>query len=163
MKMLKNMFDKSLAALLSVTILSMVMVAFWGVFTRLVLKNQASFTTEYLRYALLWTSLLAGAYCFGEKGHISITFVRDMFKGNVLIALNVITEIVIIFFAVTILIYGGIQGVRLGMNEISPTLFVRIGYIYMVLPISGVFVTFYSVSNLIDLFAKKDSEGEKDL
>jgi len=160
MKRLKSLFDKSLAALLSVTLLSMVIVAVWGVFTRLILKSQASFTTEYLRYALLWTSLLAGAYCFGEKGHISITFVKDKFKGNALTALNAITEIIIIMFAVTILIYGGIQGVMLGMNEISPTLFIRIGYIYMVLPISGIFVTFYSVSNLMDLFKKKDSGDE---
>ncbi len=152
MKMLKSIFDKSLAVLLCTTLVSMVFVAFWGVFTRLVLKNQASFTTEYLRYALLWTSLLAGAYCFGEKGHISITFVKDKFKGNGLKALNVVTELVIIFFAVTVLILGGIQGVRLGMNEISPTLFIRIGYIYTVLPISGVFVTFYSIVNLMDLF-----------
>lgn len=152
MKMLKSIFDKSLAVLLCTTLISMVFVAFWGVFTRLVLKNQASFTTEYLRYALLWTSLLAGAYCFGEKGHISITFVKDKFKGNGLKALNVVTELVIIFFAVTVLILGGIQGVRLGMNEISPTLFIRIGYIYTVLPISGVFVTFYSIVNLMDLF-----------
>ena len=152
MKMLKSIFDKSLAVLLCTTLVSMVFVAFWGVFTRLVLKNQASFTTDYLRYALLWTSLLAGAYCFGEKGHISITFVKDKFKGNGLKALNVVTELVIIFFAVTVLILGGIQGVRLGMNEISPTLFIRIGYIYTVLPISGVFVTFYSIVNLMDLF-----------
>ena len=152
LKMLKSIFDKSLAVLLCTTLVSMVFVAFWGVFTRLVLKNQASFTTEYLRYALLWTSLLAGAYCFGEKGHISITFVKDKFKGNGLKALNVVTELVIIFFAVTVLILGGIQGVRLGMNEISPTLFIRIGYIYTVLPISGVFVTFYSIVNLMDLF-----------
>ena len=152
MKMLKSIFDKSLAVLLCTTLVSMVFVAFWGVFTRLVLKNQASFTTEYLRYALLWTSLLAGAYCFGEKGHISITFVKDKFKGNGLKALNVVTELVIIFFAVTVLILGGIQGVRLGMNEISPTLFIRIGYIYTVLPNSGVFVTFYSIVNLMDLF-----------
>ena len=150
--MLKSIFDKSLAVLLCTTLVSMVFVDFWGVFTRLVLKNQASFTTEYLRYALLWTSLLAGAYCFGEKGHISITFVKDKFKGNGLKALNVVTELVIIFFAVTVLILGGIQGVRLGMNEISPTLFIRIGYIYTVLPISGVFVTFYSIVNLMDLF-----------
>ena len=152
LKMLKSIFDKSLAVLLCTTLISMVFVAFWGVFTRLVLKNQASFTTEYLRYALLWTSLLAGAYCFGEKGNISITFVKDKFKGNGLKALNVVTELVIIFFAVTVLILGGIQGVRLGMNEISPTLFIRIGYIYTVLPISGVFVTFYSIVNLMDLF-----------
>lgn len=152
MKMLKSIFDKSLAFLLCTTLISMVAVAFWGVFTRLVLKNQASFTTEYLRYALLWTSLLAGAYCFGEKGHISITFVKDKFRGNTLKALNVVTELVNIFFAVTVLILGGIQGVKLGMNEISPTLFIRIGYIYMVLPVSGVFVTFYSIVNLMDLF-----------
>ena len=67
MKMLKNMFDKSLAALLSVTILSMVAVAFWGVFTRLVMKNQASFTTEYLRYALLWIAS-GGSILFWRKG-----------------------------------------------------------------------------------------------
>lgn len=66
---------------------------------------------------------------------------KDKFKGNAQIILNVITELAIIFFAATILIYGGIQGVKLGMNEISPTLYIKVGYIYTVLPISGVFVT----------------------
>lgn len=54
------------------------------------------------------------------------------------------------------LIYGGIQGVRLGMNEISPTLYLKVGYIYTVLPVSGVFIVFYSIDNLLDLFRKKD-------
>lgn len=161
MKMLKSVFDKFLAILLCAALLSMVVVAAWGVFTRLILKNQASFTTEYLRYALLWTSLLAGAYCFGEKGHISITFVKDKFKGNVFFVINVITEVVIIFFAITVLIYGGIQGIKLGMNEISPTLYLRVGYIYTALPISGVFVVFYSIVNLLDLFKRGDREGKQ--
>lgn len=155
LRALKAIFDKVLAVLLSVTLLSMIFVALLGVFTRLILKNQASFTTEYLRYALLWSSLLAGAYGFGEKGHISITFVKDKFKGNAQIILNVITELAIIFFAATILIYGGIQGVKLGMNEISPTLYIKVGYIYTVLPISGVFVIFYSIVNIMNLFEKK--------
>lgn len=156
MKKVKGIFDKALAVLLSVTVLSMVLVALFGIFTRVVLKNQASFTTEYLRYALLWTSLFAGAYCFGEKGHISITFFKNKFKGKTLLILEILSELAIIFFATTILIYGGIQGMRLGMNEISPTLFIRIGYIYAALPISGVFVVFYSLVNLMELFCKED-------
>lgn len=160
MKVLKSIFDRALAVLLSAALLSMVAVALLGIFTRLILKNQASFTTEYLRYALLWTSLLAGAYCFGEKGHIAIMFVKDKFKGNVYMVLNIITEIIIISFAAIILIYGGIKGVKLGMNEISPTLYIRIGYIYAALPISGVFVIFYSIVNLMDLFKKKGAEDK---
>lgn len=156
MKAFKSVFDKVLAVLLSIMIFSMVCVALLGVFSRLVVGKQPSFTTEYLRYALLWLSLLAAAYGFGEKGHISITFLKDKFKGKGLLALNVFTELAILFFAVAVLVYGGIQGVKLGMNEISPTLYLKVGYIYTVLPISGVFIVFYSIDNLIDLFKKRD-------
>lgn len=54
MKAFKSVFDKALAVLLSIMIFSMVCVALLGVFSRLVVGKQPSFTTEYLRYALLW-------------------------------------------------------------------------------------------------------------
>lgn len=151
MKTLRLLFDKAMAVLLSATLFSMVIVALWGIFTRVALRKQASFTVEYLRYSLLWVSLFAGAYCFGQKGHIAITFVKDKFKGKGLLAINVFTELIIIFFAFTIFIYGGMKGVRMGMNEISPTLHLKIGYIYTALPITGIFIIFYSIVNLIDL------------
>lgn len=151
MKKAKKMLDKALEVLLSVTILSMVLVAIWGVFSRLIFKNQASFTTEFLRYALLWTSLFSAAYAFGEKGHICITFVKDRFKGKALLAIEILTELIIIFFAVSVLIYGGYRGMLMGMNETSPTLGLKIGYIYTALPISGIFITFYSLINLMDI------------
>lgn len=155
MRVFKSVLDKALAVLLSVLIFSMVCVALLGVFSRLFVGKQASFTTEFLRYALLWLSLLAAAYGFGEKGHISITFLKDKFKGKALLILNIATELIIMFFAVAAMIYGGIQGVNLGMHEISPTLNIKVGYIYTVLPLSGVFIVFYSIYNLLDLFKKK--------
>lgn len=158
---IKIMLNKALEVLLSMTILSMVFVAVLGVFTRLILKNQASFTTEFLRYALLWTSLFSAAYAFGEKGHISITFIKDKLKGKALIAVEVFTELMIIFFAIAILIYGGYKGMMMGMNEISPTLGLRIGHIYSALPISGIFITFYSIINLMNLF-KDDKDAPID-
>lgn len=152
MKKLRLIFDRIMAVLLSVSVLSMVIVALLGIFTRVVVGRQASFTVEYLRYALLWVSLFAGAYCFGQNGHIAITFLKDKFKGKSLLVLNVFTQFTIIFFAVAILIYGGYKGVIMGMNEISPTLHVKVGYIYLALPVSGIFIIFYSIVNLLAIF-----------
>lgn len=146
--------DRTLEVLLSVFVVAMVLVALWAIFSRHFLATPASFTTEFLRFALLWTSLLAAAYCFGKKAHLSITFVKNKFRGKGLISIEVLTELVIIFFAAAVLIYGGSLGVSLGMAENSPTLGIPIGYIYLVLPISGVFTVIYSIINLVDHFRK---------
>lgn len=154
MRKLKLILDRTLEVLLSIFVLAMVLVALWAIFTRHFMDAPASFTTEFLRFALLWTALLAAAYCFGKKAHLSITFVKNKFRGKGLLSIEVLTELIIIFFAVAVLIYGGIQGVSLGMAENSPTLGIPIGYIYLVLPISGVFTVIYSIINLVDHFRK---------
>lgn len=158
----KSAVDRILEVLLCIVLLSMVFVAIWAIFSRLVLKNPSSFTTEYLRYALLWVSLLSAAYCFGTKEHISIDFVKNKFKGKKALVLDVVIELIIIFFAVAILIYGGVQGVKMGMNEMSPTLFIPVGYVYAVLPISGAFTIFYSIINLINRINQGQNEVQID-
>lgn len=157
MEKAKLTIDRILEVLLCIVLLSMVFVAIWAIFSRLILRNPSSFTTEYLRFSLLWISLLSAAYCFGAREHIAIEFVKNKFKGKSLFAIDVLTELIIIFFAIAVLIYGGFQGVVMGMNEISPTLFIPIGYIYTVLPISGVFTVLYSVMNLVN--RAKEEQG----
>ena len=152
MKTIKTILDRTLEILLSVLLVGMVAVALWAIFSRHILNAPASFTTEFLRYALLWLSLLAAAYVFGKKGHLAILFVKDKFKGKILMVVEVLTELIIIFFAATVLIYGGMQGYNLGMGESSPTLGIPVGYIYLVMPLSGLFIIVYSIMNLIDYF-----------
>jgi|SRR5690625_4407035 len=156
MKTIKLIFDRTLEVLLSTLLLSMVFVSVWQIFTRHVLSNPASFTTEFVRFGLLWLSLLAAAYCFGKKAHLSIVFVKNKFRGKALLAIEIFTELTIIFFAIAVLIYGGIQGVIMGMGETSPTLYIPIGYIYMIFPLSGVFILFYSIINLMDHLREKE-------
>ena len=155
LKKLKFVVDKILESLLGTLIVVMVILALWQIFTRYILKNPASFTTEFLRYALLWLALLAAAYCFGKKAHLAIVFLKEKFSGKLLLIINIFTELTIIFFALTVLVYGGTQGVIMAKAEMSPTLFIPISYIYIVFPVSGVFIVFYSLINLIDLFTDK--------
>jgi|SRR5699024_1663288 len=155
MKKLKLFSDRIHEVVLGILLVLMVLVALFGVFSRIIGDVQPSFTTEFLRYALLWTSLIAASYCFGKQAHLAITFVKNKFRGKSLLFIEVLTEIAIIFFASSILIYGGIEGAIMGMNELSPTLKIPVGYIYIILPVSGVFIIFYSIFNLIDHFKKE--------
>ncbi|MEI3605231.1 TRAP transporter small permease [Pseudogracilibacillus sp. SE30717A] len=152
MKKVKLVLDRILEVLMGTLLVTMVFIALWQIFTRHVLSNSASFTTEFLRYALLWLALLAAAYCFGKKAHLAIVFLKERFSGKMLFIIDLFTELTVIFFAVTVLVYGGSQGVSMAMAEMSPTLRIPIGYIYIAFPISGMFIVFYSLFNIVDLF-----------
>lgn len=154
---LKRGLDKILELILMVLFLAMVLVALWGIFSRIILQNQSSFTTEFLTYTLLWTSLVAASYCFGKRSHLSITFLKDKMNCTIKKIIDILTELIIIFFAVSILIFGGIQGFSMGVHEIVPTLKIPISYIYVIFPVSGVFIAFYSLNNLL-IHLKKGEE-----
>jgi len=152
MKIVKKTLDRILESLMYVILISMVLITLWQVVSRAILKNPASFTTEFLRYALLWLALLAAAYAFGKKAHLSILFVKDKLNGNTLRILNLFTESIILFFSFTVLIYGGSKGVIQGMAEKSSTLPIEMGYVYIVFPLSGTFIILYCLIHLLDLF-----------
>ncbi|MHC4160249.1 MAG: TRAP transporter small permease, partial [Planctomycetota bacterium] len=53
-----------------------------------------------------------------------------------------------------ILIIGGIQlvSITLRTNQVSPALGLKMGYVYLALPISGFFLLFYSIELFIETF-----------
>src|SRR5690625_6631787 len=101
----------------------MVILALWQIFTRYILKNPASFTTEFLRYALLWLALLAAAYCFGKKAHLAIVFLKEKFSGKLLLIINIFIELTIIIFAIYVLFYVCTHGVILTNAELNTNLY----------------------------------------
>ncbi|BDP59266.1 hypothetical protein EfmJHP38_02040 [Enterococcus faecium] len=53
-------------------------------------------------------------------------------------------------FAAMIMVYGGWNAVTLTMGQISPSLSIPMGYVYLSVPVSGVLIIIYSLINLID-------------
>ena len=60
-------------------------------------------------------------------------------------------------FALTVMVYGGSQLVQLTLelNQLSASLGWKIGYVYMVIPASGLLITFYA-----GVFIKQTLDGE---
>ncbi|OAS83425.1 MULTISPECIES: TRAP transporter small permease [Metabacillus] len=155
MRNLKKSVDRIIEFLTCTLFVVMVAVASWQVLSRFILKSPSTFTEELLRYSLIWLAMLAAAYVVGKNQHIAITFLRDRLVENSKITLDILIQSIFLIFAAVIMVYGGGRAVSLTMAQISPALHLPMGFVYLALPLSGVFILFYSTTNIIELMNKK--------
>ncbi len=123
----------------------------WGVVSRYVLGSQSRWTEELAVYLLVWVSLLGAALMFRERGHLGV----DYFVGKLDPAARrfsaVIAECAVIVFAAFVLVFGGFMLVSetLRSGQLTPAMGWKIGYLYSVVPLSGVFVMAFSIEHLV--------------
>ena len=77
-------------------------------------------------------------------------FVRELLPSKVQLVMEKIGDIVIILIALVLMIWGGYEVVHLTWNQIAPSTGMSMAAMYSALPVSGVFVIFYSIYNLLD-------------
>ena len=81
-------------------------------------------------------------------------FLADKLNKKKLTILNAIIEITIIAFALIVMVYGGISITSLSMTQKTASLGIPMGYVYIVIPITGVVIAVYGVLNVICLIRK---------
>ena len=157
----KNILDKCIEKFIVIILTIMVIVALWQVASRYVFNSPSTISEELLRYCLIWLAMLGSAYIFGLREHMSMTFLVEKFDENVIRNLSILSEVVIIIFSMTVLVYGGINITLLTMNQLSAALGIPMGYIYMVLPLSGVLMIFYGINNILNIVKQRDTVKSK--
>lgn len=155
MKHVKKSIDRVIEFLTCTLFLIMIAVASWQVLSRFILKNPSTFTEELLRYSLIWLAMLATAYVVGKSEHIAISFLRDKMDEDSGFKLDIVIQTFFLLFSATIMVYGGIKAVSITMAQISPALHVPMGFVYLALPLSGVFILVYSTINILEIVNKK--------
>lgn len=157
---LKKCMNKTLEVALILAVGLLVVDVVWGVFTRYAMGQQANWTEELARFLLVWVSLLGGAVAFGTKGHLGVDYFVGKFHPDARKAVAVLGHLVVLFFAGAIFLYGGFQVVRdaLAMEQMTPALGWKMGYVYLALPIAGVFMVLYSIENLVETLATPAAE-----
>ena len=144
---IKNIMDRSLEILLMVVVGVLVVDVLWGVFTRKVLGDASVWTEELAIFLLIWVSLLGAAVALRRGAHLGI----DYFMEKLAIRNRVITEVIVFAlicaFSIYVMLIGGIDLVlsTLEMNQRSPVFNLQMGYVYLAVPISGLFMALYSL------------------
>lgn len=156
----KKAMTRCLDAVLIVTVGLLVIDVVWGVFTRYALGQQAKWTEELARFLLIWVALLGGAVAFGTKGHLGVDYFVEKFHPDVRKLLSVVVHLIVLFFALSIFVYGGSRVVfdALAMEQMTPALGWKMGHVYLALPVAGIFMVIYTVENLIETLAVPANE-----
>lgn len=148
------------ALILAVAVL--VLDVLWGVFTRYALAEQAKWSEELARFLLVWVSLLGGATAFGEKAHLGVDYFVNKFDPAAQKLMIIISQLIILFFAISIFIVGGSRVVKdtFLMEQMTPALGWKMGYVYLALPIAGIFIILFTIEQLLETLLTTESQKE---
>ena len=154
---LKKKLDKAIEVFIMILLAFMVIVAIWQVSSRYVFNSPSTISEELLRYCLIWLAMIGSAYMFGLREHMSITFFVEKFGEEVVRKLSILSEVIIVVFSLFVLVYGGVNITLLTMKQVSAALGISMGYVYLVLPLSGILMIYYGVLNILNLIKEKDT------
>lgn len=122
----------------------------WQVFGRYVLKQSFSFTEEFARFALIWMTILGAAYLNGSREHLSMDYwLNKLSPAERKLRMRAIEALILIFAIVVMIIGGGnLVFTTLHLGQTSAAMDVSLGYVYAIVPFSGLLIAFFSVYHL---------------
>ena len=149
--MIRKIADLILSRFVIIVMAVLVLDVLWQVASRYLMKEPSSWTDELAGFLLIWVGLFGAAYATGKKDHLAIDLLPrklDLAKRKYL---YLVINGLIAAFAMIVLIMGGIRLVYITfkLNQISSALEIPVGYVYLVLPISGLFIFFYAVHDMV--------------
>ena len=151
--MMRKIVDKWLEWALCIILASMVVDVVWQVASRYLLASPSSFTDELAAFLLIWVGILGGAYVYGKGEHLAIDILVERSGSKMKRVLKIAIECVVLSFSFTVMVIGGVWLVytRFLLDVESAALQLNWGYVYLVIPISGVLICYYTVENLLNL------------
>lgn len=147
---LRNKIDQYLGYVLALIMAVMVINVIWQVFTRFVMGTPSSFTDELARYLMIWVGVLGAAYVSGKRMHVAIDILPGRLSKNNQVKLKIIVNCIVIIFCFAALVFGGFRLVYITyvLEQHSPALQIPLAVVYMIIPISGILIIYYKISDI---------------
>ncbi len=142
---MRKIIDKIIEVMCTAIMGYMVLAVCWQVITRFVLKNPSTVTEEILRYLLVWTTMVGGAYAYGRRKHLSINMLAKKLPARGQKVLDIFVQAVVIAFCVIVMIVGDLRLVETTFNQISSALHLPMPYVYASILVGGVLIIFYAI------------------
>ncbi len=163
MEKLTKGITKILSFILIVLMAVMVLDVTWQVITRFIMKNPSSFTEELAGFLLIWIGLLGASYALHTRAHLGIDVLTFKLIGVKKQAVEILIYTIVLLFAFFVMVIGGFRLVNLTftLNQISPAMGLKMGYVYLVIPVTGILFIYYSIDFIVQAIKKKPSVVEK--
>ena len=163
-KILKTVFDNTRKYLYFLSVFSiglMLVIIFLQVVSRYIFNHSFEWSEELARFLFVWTVFIGSALIIGDKGHMAVKLLGEKLKGTKAgIVLNLFIELCSLVF-ILILIVQGAKMTKVMMFQTSPALGVPMGYVYLIIPVSGVLMLLYFIRDVLNIFNRNKPEIEE--
>ncbi|WP_280568444.1 TRAP transporter small permease [Chromohalobacter sp. 296-RDG] len=149
----RNVANRVLAVLLLTIFALLVAVVALQVSSRYFTGSPTIVTDEMARFLLIWLGLLGAAYASGASHHLAIDFLPEHLPPRIRRWLKIALQLIILVFAGYVMLYGGAElaGQTFASGQTTPMLGVSMGWIYLALPLAGVFIALFSLLDIATL------------
>ncbi|MCS7005229.1 MAG: TRAP transporter small permease [Cytophagales bacterium] len=159
---MRELITKILGKFLIFLMGAMVVNVTWQVISRFlaqakIIAQPSSVTDELAGFMLIWLGLLGASYATAKDMHLAIDILPQKANDTQRRVYHLIIQTCTFLFAFTVMVIGGINLVYMTfiLGQKSPTLKVPMGYIYLIVPISGILICYYSLHALANEFLNK--------
>ncbi|MBI9017836.1 MAG: TRAP transporter small permease subunit [Phycisphaerae bacterium] len=151
-----------LERLVCLLLVGLVFVVLWGIFTALMLKveffrsfisaKSNQWVQDVASIMFIWLSTLGTAVAFSTQAHLGVDVLVRAFDDATAKLTRIIVHMLVIIFSAAIFVYGGILLVckTLAWQSVYPVIGIPKGYVYMAVPIAGIFIIMFAVEAIIE-------------
>ena len=146
---IKNVLNKILEILGTVTLGIMTVLVVYQVITRYVFNAPSPFSEALSQYLFVWMIMFGSAYVYGSREHLTIDLLKDKFSPKLNMIVEVIANICLFAFIFLVCVNGGWKYTASQVNRIDPSLHISMAILYTSVPFTGVITLYYAVYNCI--------------
>lgn len=152
---IKKYLDCLLNGICAALFATLVILVTWQVFTRFALNSPSSFSEELSTYCFVWLALFGAALVFGENGHMAMDFFKSKFPMRFKMGTEIVIHGTIVAFSFMVLLIGGSSLAKLAWQQATGSIQIPLGVLYLAMPLSGLFIIFYSIHSIVQIIRKK--------
>jgi TRAP-type C4-dicarboxylate transport system permease small subunit len=104
---------------------------------------------------MIWIGVLGAAYVSGKNLHVAIDIIPSRAKAKTRKKMKLLVSFLIVLFVFFAFVIGGSRLVYISyiLGQQSPALHIPLAVVYVIIPISGLLIMFYKISDLLNLKA----------
>lgn len=162
MEKLDKLIFKILFYICAVLMFLMAVIVTAQVLSRYIIGKPFTWSEELARYIFVWMSFLGMAVGVKQGAHVALDILVKKLSGISQKALMLLNNGLVGFFGVCLTI-SGFELVKIGMGQKSPTLQIPMQFVYIVIPISGIILLYFVLSNTIKMFKGQEPEEKEEV
>ena len=139
---------------------ALVTIVFYQVVARYIFSDPPSWTEELARYCQVWIILLASSICIRKGSHLAVDYFGHKLGLRAKRILDIVMSSLIVLYILIVIIFGW-KLMVVGQYQLSPALQVKMSFVYIIFPLSGILMLLEAVLKTAGLIREKKRDMVK--